>query len=258
LRQLWSKVTHHARRLAVRVVTVSMPILTEQDIFANGTVRAIALMVLQVVLVGVRRRQVTVPLVPTVVNVLRVLVVAATVAIPTEDPLVAQIAIATVAVAVVVQITTIPRPNATLVLMAKQVHLDLHHCHIVPRQKKVTVLLVTTVVNVLRVRVVAATVAIPTEDLLDVLIVIQMVIVACVTPTIIYHRYNVTLALMAKQVMLVALQLNLVRFQLSNHSNLVFGRPVLWMPKRVALFQFTVVLCAKLGALIVCVLLVVR
>ena len=95
----------------------------------------------------------TVLLVPTVVNALRERVVAATVAIPTEDPLVALIAIATVAVAVVVQITTIPRPNATLVLMAKQVHLDLHHRHIVPRQKKVTVLLVLPVVIVCRVLV---------------------------------------------------------------------------------------------------------
>ena len=78
----------------------------------------------------------TVLLVPTVANVLRELVVAATVAIPTEDLLVAQIAIATVAVAAVVQITTALRPNATLVLMAKQVHLDLHHRHIVPYRIK--------------------------------------------------------------------------------------------------------------------------
>ena len=80
-------------------------------------------------------------LAPTVVNVLRVLVVAATVVITKVDPLDAQIATATVAVAVVVRITIVPRPNVTLVLMAKQVHLDLHHRHVVPRQQKVQLLI---------------------------------------------------------------------------------------------------------------------
>ena len=88
-----------------------------------------------------RPKKVTVLLVPTVVNALRKRVVAATVAIPTGDLLVAQIAMATVIVAVVVRITTVPRPNVTLVLMGKQVHLDLHHRHIVPRQQKVQLLI---------------------------------------------------------------------------------------------------------------------
>ena len=47
------KVTHHAHRFAVRVVTVSMPILTEWGMVANGTEVAIVLMVRQAVLVGV-------------------------------------------------------------------------------------------------------------------------------------------------------------------------------------------------------------
>ena len=89
----------------------------------------------------------TVLLAPTVVNVLRVLVVAATVVITKVDPLDAQIATATVAVAVVVRITIVPRPNVTLVLMAKQVHLDLLRHHNVPRQKKAMVLFVPMVVN---------------------------------------------------------------------------------------------------------------
>ena len=48
---------------------------------------------------------------------------------------------ATVIVAVVVRITTVHRPNVTLVLMGKQVHLDLPHRHIVPRQQKVQLLI---------------------------------------------------------------------------------------------------------------------
>ena len=142
----------------------------------------------------------TVLLVPTVVNALRERVVAATVAIPTEDLLVALIAIATVAVAVVVRITTAPRLSVTLVLTGKQVHLDLPHRHIVPRQKKVTVLLVPTVVNALRELVVAATVAIQTEDLLVAQIVMALVIVAVVARITTVPRPNVTLVPMAKQV----------------------------------------------------------
>ena len=89
----------------------------------------------------------TVLLAPTVVNVLRVLVVAATVVITKVDPLDAQIATATVAVAVAVPITTVRRPNVINVLTVKQVHLDQHHRHIVPRQKKAMVLFVPMVVN---------------------------------------------------------------------------------------------------------------
>ena len=142
----------------------------------------------------------TVLLVPTVVNALRERVVAATVAIPTEDLLVAQIAIATVAVAVVVQITTVPRLSVTLVLTAKQVHLDLHHRHIVPRQKKVTVFLVPTIANALRELVVAAIVAIPTEDPLVAQIATATVIVAVVVRITTVPRLSVMLVLMGKQV----------------------------------------------------------
>ena len=74
-------------------------------------------------------------LVPTVVNVLRVLVVVATVVIIKADPLDAQIATVMVIVADVVQITIGRRTNVTLVLVAKQVHLDLLLHQIVPRQK---------------------------------------------------------------------------------------------------------------------------
>ena len=127
----------------------------------------------------------TVLLVPTVVNALRERVVAATVAIPTEDLLVALIAIATVAVAVVVRITTAPRLSVTLVLTGKQVHLDLPHRHIVPRQKKVMVLLVPTVVNVRRVLVVVLIVVDQKDDRLDVLIVTRMEIVPHVVQQVI-------------------------------------------------------------------------
>ena len=82
-----------------------------------------------------------------------------------------------VIVADVVQITTVHRGNVTLVLVAKQVHLDLLLHHIVPHQKKVMVLLVPTVVNVRRVLVVVLIVVDQKDVLLDVLIVTRMEIV---------------------------------------------------------------------------------
>ena len=86
-------------------------------------------------------------LVPTVVNVRRVLVVVATVVIIKADPLDAQIATVMVIVADVVQIIIGRRTTVTLVLVAKQVHLDLLRHHNVPRQKKAMVLFVPMVVN---------------------------------------------------------------------------------------------------------------
>ena len=70
-----------------------------------------------------------------IVNVCRVHVMVATVVIIKADPLDAQIATAMVIVADVVQITIGRRTNVTLVLVAKQVHLDLLLHQIVPRQK---------------------------------------------------------------------------------------------------------------------------